>query len=171
MNNKRAMYKFFIFYSRFFKISQIVLFWAKITIIIIEISLKAILHGKYWWNNTNSHRFGLKSQQLHFLAFLIAQKCIIHAYIEIQATGSIFIFKIYIFLNMDDSIGVTSMNRRWNIHFRGVTRPSHRRRMGIEWAWTAIPRQWMPCPRLKFASESSTATYGFLLKKTVALYW
>ena len=43
---------------------------------------------------------------------------------------------------LDDSIGVTSMYRRRSVHFRGVTWPSHRRGMGVEWAWTPIPRPW-----------------------------
>ena len=33
---------------------------------------------------------------------------------------------------MDDSTGVASMNRRRSVHFRGVTRPSHRRGMGVD---------------------------------------
>ena len=70
---------------------------------------------------------------------------------------------------MDDSIGVTSMNRQRSVTFRGVTRPSHRRGMGVEWAWTPIPRPCTPFPSLKFAGDSSTAAYDFLFKK-IALY-
>ena len=33
---------------------------------------------------------------------------------------------------MDDSIGVTSMNRLQSVHFRSVTRPSHSRGMGVD---------------------------------------
>ena len=47
MNNKRAMYKFWIFYFFIFKISDIGLLWSKIMIFIIEISVKLYLHAKY----------------------------------------------------------------------------------------------------------------------------
>ena len=47
MNNKRAMYNFRIFYNFIFKISDIGLLWSKITIFIIEITLKLVLDTKY----------------------------------------------------------------------------------------------------------------------------
>ena len=50
------------------------LLWSKITIFIIEISLKLHLHKNTGWNNYNSHKFGLKSQKFNFLTFLGAQK-------------------------------------------------------------------------------------------------
>ena len=64
------MYKFLIFeflmFAYFlFKISQIGLFLAKIITILIEIYQKLMLHTKY----ANSHRFGLKTQQLWFCHF------------------------------------------------------------------------------------------------------
>ena len=65
------------------------------------------------------------------------------------------------------TIGVTSMNRRRSVHFRDVIWPSHRPGIGIEWAWTLIPRPKKPCPCLKFAGDSSIAAYEFLLKKTL----
>ena len=66
-----------------FKISDIGLLWSKITIFIIEISLKLQLHTKYGWNNPNSCRLGLKSLKLHFL-FLTVQKFITHTNIQIH---------------------------------------------------------------------------------------
>ena len=51
MNNKHAMSKFqifLIFNFLIFKISDIVVLRSKITIFIIEISLKPHLHTKYW---------------------------------------------------------------------------------------------------------------------------
>ena len=62
-------------------------------------------------------------------------------------------------------MGVTYMNRRRSVHFRGVTRLSQRRGMGVEWAWTPIPWPWTPCIRLKLAGDSSTAANDFLFKK------
>ena len=43
------------------------LLWSQITISIIEITLKQLLHKKYGWNNPNWGRLGLKSPKLHFL--------------------------------------------------------------------------------------------------------
>ena len=72
MNNKREMYKLrgFINFFFIFKISQIS---SKITIFIIEISLKQHLHTKYGRNNPNSRRLGLKSPKFYFLPFLVAR--------------------------------------------------------------------------------------------------
>ena len=63
INLQFTNYAFLIFL--FFKISKISLFWSKITIFIIEISLKH-LHTKYGWNNPNSRRFGLKNKKNFF---------------------------------------------------------------------------------------------------------
>ena len=53
----------------FFKISDIGLLWSKITIFIIEIALKLLLHTKYGWNNPNWDRFcnfwQLKIHRIH----------------------------------------------------------------------------------------------------------
>ena len=57
-------FQFFIF-----KISDIGLLWSKITIFIIEISLKLHLHTKYGWNNPNSCRLSLKSPNFIFCHF------------------------------------------------------------------------------------------------------
>ena len=67
------------------------LLWSKITIFIIEISLKLLLHTKYEWNNPNSRRLGLKSPNFNFLPFLAVQEFITHTNILIHVTGSIFI--------------------------------------------------------------------------------
>ena len=44
------------------------LLWSKITIFVIEITLKLVLDTKYGLNNPNWRRLGLKSPKLHFLA-------------------------------------------------------------------------------------------------------
>ena len=82
------------------KISQIGLFWSKITIIIIEISLQLHLHTKYGWNNPNSRRLDLKSQKLYFLTFLAVQKFIAHANIQIHVTLLIFVVNLIFFNNV-----------------------------------------------------------------------
>ena len=51
-----------------FKYSDIGLLWSKITIFIIEITLKRLLHKKYGWNKPNWGRLGLKCRKLHFFA-------------------------------------------------------------------------------------------------------
>ena len=93
----------FWFFVVCFKISQIGLFWSKITIFIIEISLKQHLHTKYWWNNPNSRRLGLKSQKRNFLLFLAAPKFIAHTNIQIHVTGLIFIIH-WFFLNAPNDV-------------------------------------------------------------------
>ena len=92
------MYKLRIFEFLFFKISQIGLFWSKIIIFIIEISLKLHLHTKYGWNNPNWRWLGLKSPKFNLLPFLAAQKFIPHTNIRIHVTSSIFIVT-WFFLN------------------------------------------------------------------------
>ena len=67
-HNKRAMYQFCIFEIMIFfifKYSDSGLFWSKITIFVIEITLKLLLHTKYGWKNPNWGRLGLKNPQLH----------------------------------------------------------------------------------------------------------
>ena len=92
MNNKRAIYKFWIFEFSIFVISDIGLLWSKMTIFIIEISLKLHLHTKYGWNNPNSGRLGLKSPKFKFLPFLAVQKFIAYANIQIHVCIWIFFF-------------------------------------------------------------------------------
>ena len=106
------MYKFRIFDFLFFKIRQIGLFWSKITIFIIEISVKLHLHIKNGWNNRNSHRLGLKSLKLNFLPFLAAQKIIVHTNIQIHITGSIFIVNLYFFILV--TMSSIRINNNWN---------------------------------------------------------
>ena len=79
-----------------FKITDICLLWLKITIFIIEISLKLHLHAKYGWNNSNSWWLGLKSPKFHFLSFLAVQKFIVHTNIQIHVRGLIFIVNIFL---------------------------------------------------------------------------
>ena len=49
--------------------SDVALLWSQITIFIIEITLKQLLHKKHERNNPNWGRLGLKSPKLHFLVF------------------------------------------------------------------------------------------------------
>ena len=57
------------------------------------------------------------------------------------------------------------MNRRRSVHFRGATRPSHRRGMGVEWAWVPIPWQWTLKIRWRFID----AHLWFFILKNVAV--
>ena len=61
--------KFWYFFS---KMRYIGLLWSKITIFIIEITLKLLLHTQYGWNNSEAG-WGLKSLKFTFLTFLAAQ--------------------------------------------------------------------------------------------------
>ena len=74
----------------------------KITIFILEISLKLHLHTKYGWNNPNSRRFGLESPKLHFLPFLAARKFIAHNNIQIHVTSWFFIVN-WFFVNASNN--------------------------------------------------------------------
>ena len=85
------MYKFRIFDNFIFKISDISLLLSKITIFIIEITLKLVLDTKYGWNNPTWGRLGPKSQKLHFFAISGNSKFITYTKIQIYVTGSIFI--------------------------------------------------------------------------------
>ena len=112
INNKCAISQ--MLYFLFFKISQISLFWSQITIFIIEISLKLHLQTKYGWNNANSHRLCLKSQKLHFLLFLAAQKFTAHTNIQIHVTVSIFILN-WFFFQMLVTMSSVRINKNWRI--------------------------------------------------------
>ena len=103
---------FWIFDFSFFKISDIGILWSKITIFIIEISLKLYLLTKYGWNNPNSCRLGLKSPKLNFLPFLAAQKFIAHTNIQIHARDAIFIINGF-FLNACNNV-LIRINNNWN---------------------------------------------------------
>ena len=94
-----------------FKIRQIGLFWSKITIIIIEISLKLHLKTKYEWNYPNSRRLGLKSQKLHFFAISGSSKIHITHKHSKTCHGSIFIIN-WFFLNAPMSS--IRINNNWN---------------------------------------------------------
>ena len=72
------------------KICDIGLLWSKITIFIIEITLKLILHTKYGWNNPNWGWLGLKSPKLNFFAISVSSKFITYTNIQLHVTGSIF---------------------------------------------------------------------------------
>ena len=91
---------FWIF--EFSKCCQICLFWSKITIIIIEISIKLYLHTKYRWNNPNSLRLGLKNQKN---IFAISGNSKMHGTHKHSYTYkfSIFILNLY-FFNAPDNV-------------------------------------------------------------------
>ena len=114
MNNKREIYKFWIFEFLifcFFKISDIGLLWSKITIFIIEITLNRLLHIKYGWNNPNWGRFPLKSPKLYFLAISGSSKFIAYTNIQVHVTCSIF---IVIFFKMLVTMSSIRINHNWN---------------------------------------------------------
>ena len=116
MNNKRAIYKFriFEFLFFFFKISDIGLFRSKITIFIIEITLKLLLHTKYGWNNPNWGRLGLKTPKLQFFAISASSKFIAYTNIQIQVMGSIFIV-IWFFFEMLVTMFSIRINNNWKV--------------------------------------------------------
>ena len=64
-----TIYGFLDFWFFVLKIRKIYLFWSKITIFIIEISLKPHLCTKYGLNNLNSHRLAWKVKNLIFYYF------------------------------------------------------------------------------------------------------
>ena len=88
----------------FFKISDIGLLWSKITIFIIEITLKQVLDTKSGWNNSNWGRLGLKSSKLHFFAISGSAKFIAYTNIQIYVTGSIIIVIWFFFLNARNNV-------------------------------------------------------------------
>ena len=105
------IYNFWVFEFLIFKYSDIGLLWSKITIFIIEITLKQLLHTKYIWNNPNSRRLGLKSPKFNFLLFLAAQKFIAHKHSN-TSHGLNFHHKL-IFL-MLITISYIRINNNWN---------------------------------------------------------
>ena len=103
MNKKRAIYRFSIFEFFIFKYSDIGLLWSKITIFIIGITIKLLLHTKYGWNNPNWGRLGLKNPKLHFLAISASSKFIAYTNIQVHVTRSIFIVN-WFFLNACNNV-------------------------------------------------------------------
>ena len=73
-------------YIFIFKYSNIGLLWSKITIFIIEITLKLLLHRKYGWNNHNWGRLGLKSPKLYFFTISGSSKISADTNIQIHVT-------------------------------------------------------------------------------------
>ena len=124
MNDKRAISKKKIFLIFWF--SNIAgLLWSKITIFIIEISLKLHLQTKYGWNNPNWGRLGLKSRKLHFFAISGSLKFIAYTNIQIHVTGSIFIL-IWFFFKMLVTMSSIRLNNNWKVQktpFYGSTIP------------------------------------------------
>ena len=85
------------FYFFIFKYTNIGLLWSKITIFIIEITLKLLLLKKYGWNNPNWGRLGLECPKLHFFAISGSSKIIPYTNIQIHVTRSIFIVNWFFF--------------------------------------------------------------------------
>ena len=112
INVKFAKFQIFNFFI--FKYSDIGLLWSKITIFIIEKSLKLHYIQNTGWDNPNSHRLGLKSPKFHFLPFLGAQKFIAYTNIQIHVTCSIFIVNCFLFLEMLVSMSSIRSNNNWN---------------------------------------------------------
>ena len=74
-----------------FQKHDIGLLWSKITIFIIEITVKLLLHTKYGWNNPNWGRLSLKNSKLHFFAISGSSKFITCTNIQIHVTRPIII--------------------------------------------------------------------------------
>ena len=94
---------FLKFWFIFSKMSDIVLLWSKITIFIIEITLKQLLLTKYGRNCPNWGRLGLKNPKLHFRAISGSSKIIAYTNIQIHVTRSIFIVN-WFFLNARNNV-------------------------------------------------------------------
>ena len=90
--------QFMNFLFLFLKISDIGLLWSKITIFIIEITIKLLLPTKYGWNNPNWCRLILKNPKLHFFAISGRSKFISYTNIQIHVTRSIFIVFFFLML-------------------------------------------------------------------------
>ena len=97
----------------FFKISQIGIFWSKITIFSIEISLKLPFHTKYGWNKPNSCRLGLKSPKLKILLFFAVQ-ILLHAQTFKYMSRAPFSSYIDFFFEMFITISSIRINNNWN---------------------------------------------------------
>ena len=80
---------FLNFWVLFFQKCDIGLLWSKITIFIIEITIKLLLHTKYGWNNPNWGRLSLKNSKLHFFTISGSSKFIAYTNIQIHVTHSI----------------------------------------------------------------------------------
>ena len=78
----------------FSKMSDIALLWSQITIFIIEITLKQLLHKKYGWNNPNWGGWAWKVQSFTFWSSGSSK----FIKIQIYVTGSIFIRIRFFFL-------------------------------------------------------------------------
>ena len=106
------MYNLQIF-DLFFKVTDIGLLWSKITIFIIEITIKLCLHRKYGWNNPNWGRLGLKNPNLHFFAISGCSKFIAYTNVQIHVTCWMFII-IFFFLEILVMMSSIKINNNWN---------------------------------------------------------
>ena len=86
----------------FWHIGDIGILWSQITIFIIEITLKLLLHTKYGGNNPNWARLGVKSKTSLFWYFW-QLKIIAYTNIQIHVMGSIFIV-IWFFKNACNNV-------------------------------------------------------------------
>ena len=94
------------------KMSDIGLLWSKITIFIIEITLKQLLLTKYGWNNWG--RLGLKNPKLHFFDISGSSKFIVNINVQINVTHSIFIRFRFFFIEMLVTMSSITINNYWN---------------------------------------------------------
>ena len=102
-------FKFFIF-----KYSYIGLLWSKITIFIIEITLKLPLLSKYGWNNPNWGRLGLKNPKRHVFCHFWQLK--IHRIHKHWNTCRAFNFHQHFFSFFEMLVTMSSIriNNNWN---------------------------------------------------------
>ena len=97
----------------FSKMIDIGLFWSKITIIIIEITVKQLLLTKYGWNNPNWGRLGLTNPKLHFYDISGSSKFIVNINVQINVTRSIFIINIFFWGDMLVTMSSIGINNNW----------------------------------------------------------
>ena len=96
-----------------FKYSDIGFLWSQITIFIIEITLKLLLHKKYRWNNPNWSRLGLKNPKLHFFDISGSSKLIVNINVQINVTRSIFSVNCFFFFEMPLIMSSIRINNNW----------------------------------------------------------
>ena len=103
-----------IFNFLFFKISNTGLFWSKITIFIIKITIKLLLHTKYKWNNPNWGRLSLKIQNFIFLPFLAAQNASHTQTMKYRSRVQFHCKFLFLFFEMLVTMSSIRINNNWN---------------------------------------------------------
>ena len=93
--------------------SDIALLLSKITIFIIEITLKQLLLTKYGWNNPNWGRLGLKSQKTSLFGLLAAQNSS-HIQTFKYMSRAQFLSELDFFFEILVTMSSITINNHWN---------------------------------------------------------